>query len=54
MHQRSNRYRAELEVAPVDGAWKLVDIEILEAVHDLVEIGELVFSEEEDVGSAGT
>ncbi len=30
VHQRRNRYRAELRVAPVDGAWKLVDLEILE------------------------
>ncbi len=30
IHQRRNRYRAELQVAPVDGAWKLVGVEILE------------------------
>ncbi len=30
VHQRRNRYRAKLEVAPVDGAWKLVGLEILE------------------------
>jgi hypothetical protein len=30
VHQRSNQYRAELDVAPVDGVWKLVDLEILE------------------------
>lgn len=30
IHQRRNRYRAKLRVAPVDGAWKLVDLEILE------------------------
>jgi len=30
VHQRSNRYRAELEVAPVEGVWKLTGIEILE------------------------
>jgi hypothetical protein len=29
-HERRNRYRAELEVAPVDGVWKLVDVTILE------------------------
>jgi hypothetical protein len=30
IHQRRNRYRAELKVAPIDGAWKLVGVEILE------------------------
>jgi hypothetical protein len=30
VHQRRNRYRAELDVTPVDGAWKLVDLEILQ------------------------
>ncbi|MBW2493453.1 MAG: hypothetical protein JRE43_01780 [Deltaproteobacteria bacterium] len=30
VHQRRNQYRAELDVAPVDGAWKLVALEILE------------------------
>jgi hypothetical protein len=30
VHQRRNRYRAELDVAAVDGAWKLVDLEILQ------------------------
>ncbi|MCH8082914.1 MAG: hypothetical protein IH885_01640 [Myxococcales bacterium] len=30
VHQRSNQYRAELDVAPVDGVWKLVGLEILE------------------------
>jgi hypothetical protein len=30
IHQRVNQYRAELSVAPLDGLWKLVDIEILE------------------------
>ena len=29
MHQRRNQYRAELVVSPVDGIWKLVDLEIL-------------------------
>ena len=29
IHQRRNRYRAELTVRPLDGAWKLTDIEIL-------------------------
>jgi hypothetical protein len=30
LHERRNRYRAELRVAPVEGAWKLVDIEVLD------------------------
>jgi hypothetical protein len=30
VHQRRNQYRAELRVAPVDGSWKLVGLEILE------------------------
>jgi hypothetical protein len=30
VHQRRNQYRAELRVAPVDGSWKLADMEILE------------------------
>ncbi|MCH7869550.1 MAG: hypothetical protein IH881_17790 [Myxococcales bacterium] len=30
IHERRNRYRAELDVAPVDGAWKLVRVTILE------------------------
>jgi hypothetical protein len=30
VHQRRNQYRAELAVAPVDGEWKLVALEILE------------------------
>ncbi len=30
VHERRNRYRARLRVAPVDGAWKLVDLEVLE------------------------
>ena len=29
VHQRSNQYRAELLVAPIDGAWKLAGLEIL-------------------------
>jgi hypothetical protein len=29
VHQRRNQYRAEMEVAPVDGVWKLVALEIL-------------------------
>jgi hypothetical protein len=30
VHERRNQYRAELDVAPSDGIWKLVDLEILE------------------------
>ncbi len=30
VHQRRNRYRAELGVAPEDGAWKLVKLDVLE------------------------
>jgi hypothetical protein len=30
LHQRRNRYRANLTVAPVDGAWKLTGLDILE------------------------
>jgi hypothetical protein len=30
VHQRKNRYRARVRVAPVDGVWKLVDLEVLE------------------------
>jgi hypothetical protein len=30
VHQRRNQYRAELAVAPRDGTWKLVHVEILE------------------------
>jgi hypothetical protein len=30
VHERRNRYRAELRVAPVDGAWKLVGLEVLD------------------------
>jgi hypothetical protein len=30
VHQRSNRYQAELEVAPVEGVWKLTGIKILD------------------------
>lgn len=29
VHQRKNQYEAELTIAPVDGAWKLVGLEIL-------------------------
>jgi hypothetical protein len=30
IHQRTNRYRAELRIAPVAGVWKLKGLEILE------------------------
>ncbi len=30
VHQRKNQYRAEINVSPIDGVWKLVDLEILE------------------------
>jgi hypothetical protein len=30
VHQRRNRVRAELLVAPVDGDWKLIDLELIE------------------------
>jgi hypothetical protein len=30
LHQRRNRYRADLTVAPIDGAWRLTRVEILE------------------------
>jgi hypothetical protein len=30
IHERRNRYRAELDVAPVEGTWKLVRVTILE------------------------
>jgi hypothetical protein len=29
MHERRNQYQAELSVSPVDGVWKLVELEIL-------------------------
>ncbi len=29
VHQRRNQYEADLEIAPVDGAWKLVGLEIV-------------------------
>lgn len=30
VHKRSNRYQAELDVAPVDGVWKIVGLELLQ------------------------
>jgi hypothetical protein len=33
IHERRNEYQAKLELRPVDGAWKLVDVEILDEVR---------------------
>ena len=30
IHKRSNRYQAELDIAPVDGVWKIVGLELLQ------------------------
>ena len=30
VQQRKNHYRPEIDIAPIDGVWKLVDLEILE------------------------
>ena len=30
LHERTNRYRAELDVRPVDGAWKIAELELLQ------------------------
>ena len=30
IHQRRNRYRARLDVRPIDGRWKLTGLEILD------------------------
>jgi hypothetical protein len=30
VHRRSNRYQAKLDIAPVDGVWKLIALEILD------------------------
>ena len=30
VHQRRNRYQAELDIPPVDGVWKLTGLEILQ------------------------
>lgn len=30
LHERTNRYRAELDVRPVDGAWKIAGLELLQ------------------------
>ncbi len=33
IHERRNEYRANLHLQPVDGAWKLVDVEILDELR---------------------
>jgi hypothetical protein len=30
LHQRRNSYQAELDIRPIEGAWKLIDMEVLE------------------------
>ncbi len=30
IHQRTNRYVADLRIEPVDGVWKVTDLEVLE------------------------
>jgi len=30
LHQRTNRYRAEFDVQPIDGAWKVAELELLQ------------------------
>ena len=30
LHQRRNKYQAELDIRPVDGAWKLVEMTVLQ------------------------
>jgi hypothetical protein len=30
LHQRRNKYQAKLDIRPVDGVWKLVDMEVLQ------------------------
>lgn len=34
MHQRINKYKANMTVEPVEGAWKLTGLEVLEEVRD--------------------
>jgi hypothetical protein len=34
MHQRVNKYKANMTVEPVDGGWKLTGLEVLEEVRD--------------------
>ncbi len=33
IHERRNQYQANLRLQPIDGAWKLVDLEIVDAVR---------------------
>jgi hypothetical protein len=33
IHERRNEYRAKLRLQPLDGAWKLIDVEILDEVR---------------------
>jgi hypothetical protein len=33
IHERRNEYRAKLSLQPLDGAWKLIDVEILDEVR---------------------
>lgn len=33
IHERRNEYQADLRLQPIDGAWKLVDVEILDEVR---------------------
>ncbi len=33
IHERRNAYQADLTIEPVDGAWKLTDVEILDEVR---------------------
>jgi hypothetical protein len=33
IHERRNEYQANLQLQPIDGAWKLVNVEILDEVR---------------------
>ncbi len=33
IHERRNQYQADLRLQPVDGAWKLVGLEIVDAIR---------------------
>ena len=33
IHERRNRYQADIRLQPIDGAWKLVDLEIVDAIR---------------------
>jgi hypothetical protein len=37
LHQRINKYKANMTVQPVEGAWKLTGLEVLEEVRDLTQ-----------------